>query len=259
MKKTLSATKLVLVILFSGVIIVSSNIRTMAQSPSPRPASRRVHLVLPELPPGPPPGGRIRGGAKRGSCPKVEPDLTALVPFMQTDSNVVNVWGLTTMERPTIWIYVPYTKSSGYPAEFVVLNEESNPVYQTAISLPDVPGVMGVSVGAMASPLAIGKRYRWFFNISCNPQTSNSPIYVEGVVHRITPNRAIAQQLQIGEPKQQIAIYANNGIWYDALTTLAHLRQQNPQDAQLQTEWKDLLEAINLGDIVQKPLVSNAR
>jgi hypothetical protein len=187
----------------------------------------------------------------------METDLTALVPFTQTNRTVVNVWGLTTMERPTLWVYVPYTKSFAYPAEFVLLDEESSPVYQTSITLPDLPGVIGVPIGATAPPLAVGKRYRWFFNVYCNQQPSNTLTYIEGVMQRVTLNQATIQQLQVAQPEQRIAIYANNGIWHDTLTTLAQLRQQNPQDEKLETEWKNLLEAIGLNDVAQKPLVSS--
>ena len=229
-----------------------------AQSPLV-PRLRGVRLVLPPLPPGPPPGGRIRGRAKRGSCPIMETDLTALVPFTQTNPTVVNVWGLTTMERPTLWVYVPYTKSFAYPAEFVLLDDESSPVYHTSITLPDMPGVIGVPIKATVPPLTFGKQYRWFFNVYCNQQPSNTLIYVEGVIQRVTLNQATVQQLQIAPPEQQIAIYASNGIWHDALTTLAQLRQQNPQDERLKTKWKDLLEAISLNDVAQKPIISSDR
>jgi hypothetical protein len=54
---------------------------------------------------------------------------------------------------------------------------------------------------------------------------------------------------------QQVAIYASNGIWYEALTTLAQLRQNSPQDATLQQEWQDLLIFVGLNDIAAKPLL----
>ncbi|NJR76711.1 MAG: DUF928 domain-containing protein, partial [Scytonema sp. CRU_2_7] len=118
----------------------------------------------PPPPPEPPPGGRVLGGAKRGTCPQFKPELTALVPFNQKTSTALDVWGLTTAAHPTFWFYVPLPKNSAYPSEFVLQDEASNPIYQTAIALPDKPGVIGVAVPKSVSPLALNKRYRWFFS-----------------------------------------------------------------------------------------------
>ncbi|WP_257237011.1 DUF928 domain-containing protein [Nostoc sp. 'Peltigera malacea cyanobiont' DB3992] len=47
------------------------------------------------------------------------------------------------------------------------------------------------------------------------------------------------------------------GIWYEALTILAQLRQKNPQDTALQAEWRNLLSSIRLDDIVAEPILSD--
>lgn len=218
-----------------------------------------VSFSLPSPPPDPPPGGRVRGGARRDTCPQVKPELTALVPFTQEPPSVTNVWGLATKAHPTLWFYVPYTKALAYPTEFVLQDEESNPIYQQAIALPDKPGVISVSLPTNALPLTLSNQYRWFLTINCDQIKQSPPappIYVEGVIKRIKLNQATIEQLKTATPLQQVAIYAQNGIWHDALTTLAELRQQNPQDAALQTQWRDLLASIGLDDIAEEPIVS---
>lgn len=77
------------------------------------------------------------------------------------------------------------------------------------------------------------------------------------MVQRVNLSPAVAQQLQTAQPRQKVAIYAENGIWHEAINTLAELRQQNPQDVSLQTQWKDLLEEIGLGDISGVAIVSS--
>ncbi|MBP5977583.1 DUF928 domain-containing protein [Brasilonema sp. CT11] len=216
-----------------------------------------LRLVLPPLPPGQPPGGRRYGGASRGQCPVPKPGLTALVPLIEQPTSVMNVWGQTTAERPTFWFYTPYVKGSGYPANFVLLDPESNLVYRQDITLPSEPGVMSVSLPASVSPLTTGKQYRWFMNVYCDSQKQQSPVYVEGVIQRVNLKAAIVQQIKQAQPRQQVAIYASNGIWYEALTTVAQLRQKNPQDVTLEQEWQDLLSSIGLGDFASKPLISN--
>jgi Domain of Unknown Function (DUF928) len=253
---------LVLIITCSSLLgnlswVQAKPILSNSDSPTPTvaPGNKTVRFRLPTLPPGYPPGGRVRGGARRGLCPATNPQFTALVPFTQPAPSVMHVWGLTTKERPTLWFYVPFEKKSAYPTEFILQDEEANPIYKSAIALPQQPGVMSVSLPASVPPLAIGKRYRWFFNVYCEPQQQAPPLYVEGVVQRVNLSPTVVHQLQTAQPRQKVAIYAENGIWHEAINTLAELRQKNPQDVSLQTQWKDLLEEIGLGDIAKVAIV----
>ncbi|MEH1972688.1 MAG: DUF928 domain-containing protein [Nostoc sp.] len=216
----------------------------------------------PTLPPGPPPGGRVRGGARRGElagCPVSKPDLTALVPFTEEDNSVINVWAQTTVEHPSWFFYVPYTKDSLYAVEFVLQeypnSKDSKEIYRKAIALPDKPGVIRVSLPTTTPALAVDKQYRWFFTISCDKEKNSPPTFVEGVIQRVELNPATVKELQTTEPLKRYAVYAQKGIWYEALTTLAELRQKNPQDAALQVEWRNLLGSIRLNDIATKPLL----
>ena len=208
----------------------------------------------PAIPPGPPPGGRVRGGAKRGNFPPTKHDLTALVPFTKESNSVINVWGQTTLEHPSWFFYVPYTKDSRYVVEFVLQDQDSNEVYQKAIALPDKPGVIRVSLPTTAPALALDKQYRWFFTISSDREKNSPPTFVEGVIQRVQLSPAVVKELQTTELLKRYAIYAQNGIWYEALTILAQLHQKNPKDVALQTEWQNLLGSIHLDDIAAEPI-----
>ncbi|MBE9004176.1 DUF928 domain-containing protein [Fortiea sp. LEGE XX443] len=219
--------------------------------------SQKVYFNPPPPPKDPAPGGRVLGGAKRGSCPQVKQDLTALVPFTQEPPSVTNVWGLTTASHPTFWFYVPYSQNVNLPAMFVLQDQESNLIYQKAIATPTNPGIISVSLSADAPALAVNQQYRWFLTFSCDKQEQSPPVYVEGVVKRVNLSQEITQQLQTATPSQQFAIYAQNGIWHEALTTLAKMRQKKPLDTALQTQWQDLLVSIRLGDVATEPILSD--
>jgi hypothetical protein len=208
----------------------------------------------------------MAGGASRGQCPAVQKSLTAIVPATEQvlakgstyPITVTNVWGLTVQQHPTFWFYVPYQNGSVYPAEFVLQDSQENDVYRTRIELPQVPGIIGVSLPANVAPLEVNKSYRWYFKVACTQQMKNSP-YVEGVVQRINPSLGLAQQLQTANPERKAEIYAANGIWYDTLTTLAQLRFANPNNPTLATDWMNLLQENGLKDIVSAPLWDGAR
>ncbi|GAA6620837.1 hypothetical protein NUACC26_066550 [Scytonema sp. NUACC26] len=79
--------------------------------------------------------------------------------------------------------------------------------------------------------------------------------YVEGWVQRVNLEPTLRDRLKQATPQQQAVIYAREGIWYDALTSLAELQLANPQNSVLVEDWKSLLTTIGLEKIVTQPLV----
>ncbi|HEY9803043.1 MAG TPA: DUF928 domain-containing protein [Leptolyngbyaceae cyanobacterium] len=201
------------------------------------------------------PGGRVRGGAKRGPCQLVETQLTALVPFTQNAPTETDVWGFTTQAHPTFLFYVPYSKNAGYPTKFLLQDKEGNDIYQKAIALPEKPGIISVSLPPDAAALAVDQQYRWFFTVDCDQKNPSPPIYVEGVIKRVQLKPATIQQLETGSLLEKFELYAANGIWFDAAEILFQLRQKNPQNAAIENKWRNLLTSISLDDIVAKPVV----
>jgi len=216
----------------------------------------------------PAPGGRYRGGGSRSiggnaTCPATSVPLTALVPFQEIYEKgrenlppIVNVWGYTTSDRPTFWIYVPYN-SSAIPARFSIDDEDAGTtVYETSVTLPGRSGIVGIPLPDNAPALQAGKRYRWFFSLSCKAPNataaSTENINVEAVVIREALPAAIASQLTTPPSLQNAIAFAKNGYWYDALTNLAKVRQQNPQDETLATAWKELLSGVATSDTGRK-------
>ncbi|MFE1746973.1 DUF928 domain-containing protein [Coleofasciculus sp. H7-2] len=234
-------------------------------------ASRSPGSLLFNAPPPPAdrsaPAGRQRGGASRGgTCPAVigEEPLTALVPATERSLNegqsgnsglktFESVWALTAAESPTFWYYVPYALTSDLPVEFILQDDQGNNVYKTKfIASQKQPGVVKVRLPATVAPLEVGKMYRWFFMIDCDP---DAPPLVEGSVQRIAPSATLKSQLQKATPRERVVLYAKQGIWHDALTALAELRIANPKDAALTADWVSLLNSGGLEAIAQEPVI----
>lgn len=175
--------------------------------------------------------GRQTSGDSRAQCPKKSMDLTALMPQSHT--------GKTVQERPTFWIYVPYTAQEIARGEFSLQREDRSDVYRASFNLPPTPGFVRVSLPDSVPPLSKNQPYRWYFKLYCQSSLAEvdksfSPTFVQGWVERVeapTPMDA------------PWPLYAQEKIWYDAIASLANLRLQNPQDPQLAQDWQNLLEA----------------
>ncbi|WP_242046699.1 DUF928 domain-containing protein [Cylindrospermum sp. FACHB-282] len=201
--------------------------------------------------------GRPIGMGSRDLCPAVENPLRALVPFQERNltsqsgkgsisKSSMDVWGLTTNKYPTFWFYLPYTTElADASVEFILQDSEENEVYKNAVSLRAKPGIISVTLPSTARPLEINKNYRWFFKVSCSGEQS-VPYHVEGDIQRVELNTSLEKQLAAAQERDKIFIYAENGIWFDALTLLAQLRKDRPNDVSLVSDWRSLLYSVKL-------------
>jgi hypothetical protein len=210
-----------------------------------------IRFLPPPLPPDRSAPGNRGEGASRG-CAIGDRPLTALAPAYSENPDLTQVWGLTSQEKPSFWFYVPYEASVIQSMEFVLQDDRETTLYRTEIPVANAEFVQ-VKLPETLSPLVIGKAYRWFFKVKtvCTPQQPATLSYVEGWVQRQALPNGVRDRLQTATPQQQAAIYAENGIWYDALNVLAELRTANSTDAA--QEWQTLLDAIGLSDLATRP------
>ena len=214
---------------------------------------RQVNFVPPIPPNQDAPTGRRRGGGSRcPECQNSDLPLTALVP----GTNSKSFLALTVASRPTFWFYVPYTLTPESSVEFVLQDAADNYIYKTTFTVPGKPvGVVSITLPPGVAPLEIGKQYHWTFLIHKNLQKQSEYVAVDGLVQRVEPSLELMTQLNKLTPRERTALYAANGIWHDALTTLASLRRTNPQDATLTADWVRLLQSVGLDNIAPEPVV----
>lgn len=193
------------------------------------------------------PGSRT-GGGRRNPCKVDEKQLKALVPgykILETEL----VLGFTNAEHPTFWFYLPY---SGCPLEFVLKDEEDNDIYQTTLTASDTrPGVISVRLPSTVAPLKIGKRYHWYFSVLNSRKPDEVLDGVDGWVQRESLNLTVQSQLEKATLPQRIALYAANGMWYEALTAASELRRTDANS----NDWGVLLQAVGLDDVASEPIV----
>uniref|UniRef100_B8HTM6 DUF928 domain-containing protein n=1 Tax=Cyanothece sp. (strain PCC 7425 / ATCC 29141) TaxID=395961 RepID=B8HTM6_CYAP4 len=192
------------------------------------------------------PGSRI-GGATRGDCVAGQQTLTALIP----NTNL----GLTTTSQPTIFLYVP--KTIAKTGELILMDQALNTLGSTRLALPTEAGIMGIRLPVeMAANIKPGQSFQWSFSLLCDPEDPSSFITVEGGIERIQPTAGLEKKLQAAPQRDRLLLYADAGLWYETLSTLAELQRSYPQDNTLKQEWSELLGSIGLNAIAAAPLVA---
>ncbi len=193
----------------------------------------------------PGPGGSRFVRGKCGDLPQAS--FTALVPE--------NKLARTVSDYPTFFFYLPQPNAE--LAEFILQDENGNLIYRQALTIKNLSGVIGVSIPANTNvpPLEVGKKYTWVFSLVCDREDRLSDKVERGFLRRVELSAEILGELENADPRQKTVIYAKNGIWQDALDTLATARRANPNDPDLATDWESLLDSVTLPEIAKEPIV----
>jgi Domain of Unknown Function (DUF928) len=224
-----------------------------------------------KLPPAPKrgaPGNRKGAGSRltpmdsTNESGKSNRRFVALVPEYQTStgtenssSELANIWGLTTNKYPTIWFHIPYPQSLVSRIDFTLYNRDnlSNQVfYQESRKPAEKPGLISFSLPKTKEPIAINQLYRWEVKLTLNRELDKE-VFVTGWIQRAALSNNLSEKLKLVTPHKQAILYAENGIWYDAISTLAKLRRDLPQDLAIKQDWVDILKSVDLDELSDKP------
>ncbi|MBE9042050.1 DUF928 domain-containing protein [Oscillatoriales cyanobacterium LEGE 11467] len=192
--------------------------------------------------------GDSLGGASRPATQKCQQDTAYPLPMtpLLPDSSR----GLTVATHPTFFVYIPPTSA---PKAYFIIKDTTNDleVYQTMLPLTQTAGVIGIELPDSAPPLEVGKTYRWFVGLLCQPSQTDLPI-VEGNIERIELDSELTVNASLEE---QAVSYGASGIWYDTIERVVQLRQQQPDNEMLSRTWWELLDSVGLAEIAIQPML----
>ncbi|WP_224086219.1 DUF928 domain-containing protein [Nostoc sp. MS1] len=206
---------------------------------------RRTSLI--SFVPGRP--GRLRAAASRGSCFLNGISAVPLIPSNKEAQ-------LTTAANPTFFFYIPQTPKPIQGLEFVLRDSESvTPLYKKSFQPVGQAGIVSITIPAQQASLKTGKSYNWSFSMICDSQNRDQDLFMKGKIERVQDENLAEQIQETNQPLDQAIIYATAGFWENALSTLANLRRQRPNDQEVKKYWTDLLSSVELTDVADQPLL----
>jgi hypothetical protein len=182
-------------------------------------------------PPVKPSAPRVTGtNGTRGGCESnALIGLTPLVPFSHV--------GQTSSQHPTFTWFVP--DRTPRPLQFRLFTSTGQPLYKT--QMQSQSGIMSFSLPPDQSKLAIGQSYQWQVVLVCDPKVSSRNVVATAEIQVVEPAASLQTQLAAAPPPQQQSdLYAEAGLWYDALA--AALKASGT--AQNQSAVLDLLDSL---------------
>jgi len=180
------------------------------------------------------PGGRV-GGGTRGTGREAFV-LSVLAPAHT---------GLTTSEQPVLYWFI--SSPSSHPVELTIVDpQKSDPLIELRIEPPVAAGVHRVRLADHGVRLAPAVPYNWYVAVMPDTGRRSKDILAGGTVERVAPPDGLATKVS-GTPKADLpALYAEAGLWYDAITALNDLIDQAPENKALRTQRSALLRQVGL-------------
>ncbi len=202
------------------------------------------------------PGRREAGGTRGPGCsvPANSTEIqqmTALIP--------ASTLGRTASNQLTFFYYVPFILKDA-PVQFELTDENDNTLYKQSFTLSnETPGIVQLDFSKQDNlpKLGTNRNYRWYLSINCNEDDPSADPLLYGWVQRVKLSNAQKIRLAEANLQERLQLYAEKGLWYETLAILAQLRSSNPNDAELQMEWSELLDAVGLASLADKPFVQS--
>jgi hypothetical protein len=191
------------------------------------------------------PAGRV-GGSSRGEDCSSGKDLmlSVLVP---------DHTGLTVRDQPSLYWYL--SGSTTCPIELTIRDDQAiQPLLEKRISAPVHPGVQRIQLADYNIHLPLDVPYRWYVALVVDPERRSKDIITGGVIERVAFPEALRAQLDRGGKTQAPSIYAQEGLWYDALTSISELIDAAPNDRVLRQQRASLLEQVGLPEIAEQDM-----
>lgn len=158
--------------------------------------------------------------------------------------------GLTIYEQPSIYWYL--SKPISGRIEFTLIDDQLiEPLQKTNLITQIKPGVQCINLSDYDVRLSPGKQYQWIVSLLPDPDHSSQDIIVGGAIECIEFTQELVEKLaQAGKTKAP-HIYAEAGLWYDALSAISNLIDATPDDMVLRKQRTSLLEQVELWEVVE--------
>jgi hypothetical protein len=233
----------------------SADAASAADAPKPDPQASpqetpAVTAAVPGLPFYKPPQlskpTRTVGGGSRG-VGDTTPALYAIVP---------NHVAQSASKQPSLFWYLDGLLPGKAVIEFTFIDDEAiAPLVEANLAKPDRPGLHRIDLSAYGVNLSPGKEYEWSVSIIIDPDDRSQDIVATGWIECVAQSDSLATRLASEGGDRSVHVFADEGLWYDALTALGDQMQRDPNDPQLMDVRSSLLRQVGLDRVATAPVL----
>ncbi len=153
--------------------------------------------------------------------------------------------GVTTGEQPSLFWF--QSKPADARFELTLLQENKvKPLVQVKIDRSAKAGIQRIKLSDHGVKLKAGVEYQWVVALVTDPENRSKDLVASGVIKRVEPDADLQAKVKAAAPDALPAVYAEAGIWYDALATLSDQIEAQPKNPALRQARADLLSQVGL-------------
>lgn len=184
--------------------------------------------------------GRVDGGFRGGQ--EGEPVVKVLAPADHV--------GETVKKWPALFWFL----SSPTPYPIVFTLEDTNqykPIVERTLPPPARAGIQMIRLADFEQVLEEQVQYRWHISVVVDPESRSKDIHAMGVIERRPFTLDLFLNTSCKDPRDAICLYAEAGLWYDAIAVISDLISASPKDRVLRLQRATLLEQIGLLEVAE--------
>jgi len=163
---------------------------------------------------------------------------------------------LTTQAQPSLYWY--QSKNANTQCE-VTITEPNNPkpLLMLKSHAPTPAGIHAIRLSKFNVELKPKVIYRWSVAVIVDSENRSQDVIANGVIERTDLSSDLAGKLAQVSDADKPALYADNGMWYDALQAISDQIDLDPKNASLRKERADLLSQVGIDAAKMDALLAN--
>lgn len=208
------------------------------------------------------------GGISRSAICATQAKITAFTPPARSQETVDNkntTVDTTLSSHPTLWVHLASMPKNAQ-AQFTLQNASaSEELLNKRFPLTSQTGILGIRLPKTSPGLKVGETYFWQMKIQCGSKESEDDPIIGSGVQRIQLNqikpmpgfdpKPLVQELSRASASDKPTLYAELGIWQDAVTALIDLQQKQPNNQELKDDWRSLLKEAQMSELTNSPIL----
>jgi hypothetical protein len=177
---------------------------------------------------------RVTGGS-RGTGPE-----TVALDVLAPDEI-----GITTQEQPSLFWF--QSKPANARFELTLLQDNKvKPLVDVQVDRAAKAGVQRLKLADQGVKLAPGVEYQWVVALITDPDNRSKDLVASGVIKRTEPSSDLKEKIGKADSASLPGVYAEAGVWYDALSVLSDQIDAHPDDQALRQTRAELLRQVGL-------------
>lgn len=169
----------------------------------------------------------------------------------------------TLSSHPTFWVHLASLPKNAKVQFTLQDNSGRRQFHDITFQLTKPTGILGVRLPQTKPGLRLGETYLWQMRVLCTD--GKKELVIGSWIQRLHPSqikatpefnpKPVVQQLARASDRDKPALYAELGIWQDAVTSLIALRQQQPNNPEFKDDWRNLLIGAQMGEFINAPIL----